>query len=165
MAHSGKDILLDQLAACQDDESWYVPLSVALADLNVTQATWKQPGSTNSIWQIVNHLTFWNKRWLHRFQGTSVPTDRVDNDATFNPEESITEETWRTAIENLNSVLSDWRRALSDCNDSKMDSLVPNYEGDAPWWGLISNLSTHNAYHIGQIVYIRKLQGTWEPRT
>jgi hypothetical protein len=21
----------------------------------------------------------------------------------------------------------------------------------------------HNAYHIGQIVYIRKLQGSWDP--
>jgi uncharacterized damage-inducible protein DinB len=28
---------------------------------------------------------------------------------------------------------------------------------------LISHISTHNAYHTGQIVYVRKLQGSWNP--
>jgi hypothetical protein len=27
----------------------------------------------------------------------------------------------------------------------------------------IANICTHNAYHIGQIVYVRKLQGSWNP--
>lgn len=31
----------------------------------------------------------------------------------------------------------------------------------AKWWGILGNISTHNAYHIGQIVYIRKLQKVW----
>ena len=28
---------------------------------------------------------------------------------------------------------------------------------------LISHISTHNAYHTGQILYVRKLQGSWNP--
>ena len=27
----------------------------------------------------------------------------------------------------------------------------------------IAHIGTHNAYHIGQIVYIRRLQGSWDP--
>ena len=27
----------------------------------------------------------------------------------------------------------------------------------------IAHISAHNAYHVGQIIYIRKLQGTWDP--
>jgi len=27
----------------------------------------------------------------------------------------------------------------------------------------IANMCTHNAYHVGQIVYVRKLQGSWNP--
>jgi len=27
----------------------------------------------------------------------------------------------------------------------------------------IANISTHNAYHTGQIIYVRKLQKTWDP--
>ena len=29
--------------------------------------------------------------------------------------------------------------------------------------GTLANISTHNAYHTGQILYVRKLQGSWNP--
>ena len=28
---------------------------------------------------------------------------------------------------------------------------------------LIAHVGAHNAYHIGQILYVRKLQGVWDP--
>jgi hypothetical protein len=28
---------------------------------------------------------------------------------------------------------------------------------------VIAHISTHNAYHIGQILYVRKLRGAWNP--
>ena len=28
----------------------------------------------------------------------------------------------------------------------------------------LANISTHNAYHTGQILYVRKLQGSWNPQ-
>ncbi len=30
------------------------------------------------------------------------------------------------------------------------------------WASEIAHIGTHNAYHIGQIVYIRRLQGSWD---
>jgi hypothetical protein len=33
-------------------------------------------------------------------------------------------------------------------------------EQNAP---MIARLGTHNAYHIGQIIYVRRLQGSWNP--
>jgi hypothetical protein len=27
----------------------------------------------------------------------------------------------------------------------------------------IAHIGTHNAYHVGQIVLVRKLQGSWDP--
>ena len=30
------------------------------------------------------------------------------------------------------------------------------------WAENIGNISTHNAYHTGQIVSVRKLQGSWK---
>ena len=29
---------------------------------------------------------------------------------------------------------------------------------------LFTHISTHNAYHIGQIIYVRKEQGSWDPK-
>ena len=28
---------------------------------------------------------------------------------------------------------------------------------------LVEHVATHNAYHIGQILYVRKLEGAWNP--
>jgi hypothetical protein len=28
---------------------------------------------------------------------------------------------------------------------------------------LIAHAGAHNAYHIGQILYVRRLQGSWDP--
>jgi uncharacterized damage-inducible protein DinB len=165
MSSIGKAILLDQLGSCQDDESWFVPLSVALDGLTAEQAVWQDSTSSNSIWRIVKHLTFWNERWLQRFKGTLTVIDVVDNDDTFDlSDTNVSSASWEAAVTKLNSVLSEWRRAISECSEDKLETVVPNYDSDAQWWALISNLATHNVYHIGQIVYVRKLQGSWEPR-
>jgi hypothetical protein len=29
---------------------------------------------------------------------------------------------------------------------------------------VLTHISTHNAYHIGQIIYVRKQQGSWDPK-
>ena len=31
------------------------------------------------------------------------------------------------------------------------------------WASTIAHIGAHNAYHIGQMVYIRGLQGSWDP--
>jgi hypothetical protein len=33
----------------------------------------------------------------------------------------------------------------------------------ATWASEIAHIGTHNAYHVGQIVFVRKLQGSWNP--
>jgi hypothetical protein len=30
------------------------------------------------------------------------------------------------------------------------------------WYSTIAHIGAHNAYHIGQIVYVRKEQGSWD---
>ena len=32
----------------------------------------------------------------------------------------------------------------------------------APWFSPLAQQNIHNAYHIGQIVLLRKLQGSWD---
>jgi uncharacterized damage-inducible protein DinB len=115
---------------------------------------------SHSIWQLISHLTFWNEKWLSYFIGkeTFVGIDN-NNDSTFNIKEEINEENWRSAINKLDAVYMEFRKVIADSPESKLDTQVPNYPGECPWWGAISNLCTHNAYHIGQIVFIRKQQG------
>lgn len=46
------------MAACHDEENWFVPMTRALDGLTAEQAAWRDESTNNSIWQNVNHLSF-----------------------------------------------------------------------------------------------------------
>ncbi|MGO0129065.1 DinB family protein, partial [Bacillus cereus] len=47
-------------------------------------------------------------------------------------------------------------------NEEKVESDVVGFPVSAKWWEVLANVTTHNAYHIGQIIYIRKLQKSFD---
>jgi uncharacterized damage-inducible protein DinB len=50
-------------------------------------------------------------------------------------------------------VLADWEKAVESADDAKLAQNA----------SLIAHVGAHNAYHIGQILYVRKQQGVWDP--
>ena len=56
-------------------------------------------------------------------------------------------------MEKLDSILTAIEKAIETADDIKLQS----------WCTTIAHINTHNAYHTGQIIYIRKLQGSWDP--
>ncbi|MDR9744464.1 DinB family protein [Paenibacillus taichungensis] len=151
-----KLVLLDQLAACHHDKSWFVPLDEMLRDVTATQAL-SLNDEGQSIWRLVNHLTFWNETWLDRFiKGEVVMDNSIDNDETFiiNPSQ-VSEEDWQKSIAHVGATFSRWIQAVEESDDAKLGMTIPSYF-NAPWWNVISNLCIHNAYHIGQIMMLRK---------
>ncbi len=161
MTVTKKDVLLDQLAACHNDPSWFPTFLESVKGLTAEQAIWRKDVSSHSIWQLVGHLTYWNEKWLSYFNGKKIFVSIGSNneDTFIIQEEEINEENWKSAVNNLDSAFLKFRQAIEKSPESKLDEYVPGYPGDCPWWGAISNLCTHNAYHIGQIVLLRKQQG------
>ncbi|WP_026677507.1 DinB family protein [Fictibacillus gelatini] len=155
-----KEIFLEQFTVCYNENSWFVALKNALEGLTAEQASWKETDGTNSIREIVNHLVFYHERWLNRFKGIEVPPAEGINDMTF---ENADEECWESTVKRLNANLSEWYKMLEESDESKFGQ--PAYkEADTPWWSVLINLTTHMAYHTGQIIHIRKQQGIWDPK-
>ncbi|WP_434751566.1 DinB family protein [Paenibacillus amylolyticus] len=154
---SYKAILLDQLNACYDDPSWFTPLHDILVDLTVEEAAYVQSEQGHSIWGIVNHLIFWNQKWLERYISEHIEGNySAQNDATFvvDPSE-INDLQWRETLHKLETVFRDWNKALEESDENKLIQPIPSFF-NAPWWRVVSNLCTHNAYHIGQIMLLKK---------
>lgn len=151
-----KSILIDQITACYNDKSWFIPLQEILVDLTVIQVAWENE-SRQSIWKIVNHLIFWNQKWLERFINEEFEIiSFFDNDDTsYIDSKSMNEVGWKETLYRLDLVFVSWRKALEECEETKLITLIPSYF-NAPWWGVVSNLCIHNAYHIGQIMLLKK---------
>jgi uncharacterized damage-inducible protein DinB len=127
-----------------------VPINVAVEGLTPEQAKWRDPQGNHSIGMLVNHLAFWDGRTLQKFKGEKPSAFSGNNDETFNNFDS---KAWAATVNNLNRIMKELEKAVQDADDAKLKASASE----------IAHIGTHNAYHLGQIVYIRKLQGSWDP--
>jgi uncharacterized damage-inducible protein DinB len=156
-----KDALLEQFDSCYDQNGWFVAIKNAIHGITAEEAAWKPDGADNSIWQILSHLNYYNNAYLERFRGVDYEYDKPDNDATFEQAEAPSEAAWRAEVEQFNRIMSQFRDLLSKADDAKLDELAPPAR-EYPWSVIVSNINAHNAHHGGQIVLMRKLQGSWD---
>jgi uncharacterized damage-inducible protein DinB len=152
-----KEVLLDQLLANANDPSWYVSFEESVNNLSEIEAFWKPNEDSHSIAEIVQHLLYWNETWIMRYQNSDVNTvpGVEDNSHSFYLPIG---KTFKELKVQLLQVLLQWQDLLTE---EKLESEVIGFPVRADWWAIIGNVTTHNAYHIGQIVYIRKLQKSW----
>ncbi|MEH7500609.1 DinB family protein [Neobacillus drentensis] len=153
-----KDVLSDQLLANANDPSWYLPFSDSVENLSEEEAFWKPNENCNSIAEIVQHLLYWNETWQTRYQKShvnAVPSIGDNNKSFIIPENK----SFSDLKERLLEVLLQWQELLTE---EKVESEVNGFTVHAKWWEILGNVSTHNAYHIGQIIIIRKLQNSWK---
>jgi uncharacterized damage-inducible protein DinB len=146
-----KSILLEQFQTTHSKQDWFVPASKAVEGLTAEQASWKDGKGNHSIAQLVSHLIFWDQEALARLQGKPVAQFSGKNDETFDI--VVNKETWEQMVKDLDRVLSDWEKAIESADDATIQK----------WASTIAHVSTHNAYHTGQILYVRKLQSSWNP--
>src|ERR1700733_1003164 len=129
-----KEVLLEQLRSTHNKAEWFVPANTAVAGLTPAQASWTDKSGNHSVGQLANHLVYWNRNALMQFKGEKPPKFNGNNDETFN---------------DFDAMMTEWETAVAAADDAKI----------ALWASMIAHVGAHNAYHIGQIVYVRKLEG------
>lgn len=154
---STKDVLLEQFTCCHKKSHWFVSFEKAVAGLTLEQAQWKKSDCENSIWEIISHLVFWNERFLNRFKNIDNPKMEGNNDTTFT---YLKELEWPQVLDQFNIVMKDWLETIEKSDDEKFEQTISE-ESKETWLESLSSITLHNAYHIGQIVTIRKMQGSW----
>lgn len=150
-----KEVLLQAWQIANESESWFAPVRKALENVSAAQAGWKPEGidGFNSIKEITYHLLYYKTRFLSRLKGSEFES-LPDNEATFIA--GISKD-WKEIREELFAVNATIRNLLIYLEDSDFDKSKPKAAIDQQ----VLDLATHDAYHAGQIVLIRKLQGSW----
>jgi uncharacterized damage-inducible protein DinB len=145
-----RGILLEQFHSTHDKEEWFAPAKVAVAGLTADQANWTPGKGQHSVGQLAYHLWYWNARALQRFKGEKLLDYSGNNDETF---DKFDPAQWEDLQKKLDQVMTDWETAFETADDQKLAANA----------SLIEHEATHNAYHLGQILYVRKLEGAWDP--
>jgi uncharacterized damage-inducible protein DinB len=145
-----KSALVEQLKSTHNTTDWFVPVNVALDGLTAEQAMWNDGSGNHSAGQLAYHLLFWNERQLKRFRGEKIEPFSGDNNETF---DKFDQKQWSEIVKRIDQVMTDLEKIVENASDEQLKE----------WTQIIANISTHNAYHTGQIIFVRKLQGSWDP--
>jgi hypothetical protein len=143
-----KSVLLEQLKSTHNVKNWFVPVNIAVEGLTPEQAAWKDKGG-HSVGQLTYHLLFWNERQLKDFNGEKKEAFNGNNEETF---DKFDQKQWTDIATRLDKVLTDIEKWIETASDDQLGKHSST----------IANISAHNAYHTGQIISVRKAQGSWD---
>jgi len=146
-----RDLLLAELRSTHTTAEWFVPANTAVKGLTAEQASWTDGKGNHSVGQLTYHLVFWNKQNFARLKGEKPENFSGNNDETFNKFDT---KTWNDTVQQLDQVLTELEKWVETADEAKLKNVAQTF----------THISTHNAYHIGQIIYVRKEQGSWDPK-
>ncbi|MGY4795371.1 DinB family protein [Lysinibacillus fusiformis] len=155
---SKKELLQNGVNQVFYEEEWYPPLSEALKNLTAAQACWQPEGNAaNTIWENVNHLLIFKERLVSRLHKDDTFVAPQNNDETFVQGGAHDEDAWQETVTRTLQVHDALQSSLASLQEEALDQPSPAL----PVWQQYLNILLHDAYHTGQIVQLRKLQGSW----
>jgi uncharacterized damage-inducible protein DinB len=146
-----REVLLVELKSTHGAEEWFVPANIAVKGLTAEQASWTDGKGNHSVGQLAFHLVFWNRRNLQALKGEKPEKFSGNNDETF---DKFDTKSWNETVQQLDQVMSELEKWAETADEAKLKENAQ----------VFTHISTHNAYHIGQIIYVRKEQGSWDPK-
>jgi hypothetical protein len=145
-----RSLLLHELRTTHNEADWFVPVNTAVEGLTAEQANWQPTQGGHSAGQLAYHILFWNRRNLQDLRGEPQDKFSGNNDETF---DKFDAKQWNDIVKQLDQVMKDLENLVETADEAKLAKIAPT----------IANISAHNAYHTGQIIYVRKMQGSWNP--
>lgn len=155
---NAKALLLEQLDYTFEKEGWYPPLGMAVAGLTAEQAAWKPSSGRHSIWQIVRHVLHWKRGVLSAW--AEDPREYQWMNETDWPEVAGDQSAWDRDVKELEDLFREFRGRLAATEDKDLDKLYAWYRNVPPraLAQRLLHVFTHDAYHAGQIQYVRAMQ-------
>lgn len=129
---------------------WQASLLKQIEGLNMQQALYKPSPERHGIWQIVRHIAYW-KYWALTYLNENKKLNAKEDNWAPMPEVQK-EDTWQEEIANLKKLNDDCISSAEKLGDEIFSS------GDERIV-FFRQLLYHDAYHTGQIGFLRAMQG------
>lgn len=133
----------------------------ALEGLSPADAERRIPGANHSVAEVVAHMTFWVDWFVRRCEGDAVPAP--EHAAEGWP--AVPRGSWPQIRQHFFEAL-ERAVALSD-RARRDDPITPPLEfppiADYRIRQAIIHVSNHTAHHLGQVIVLRQLLGSWPP--
>ncbi|MCM3611766.1 DinB family protein [Planococcus sp. MERTA32b] len=124
---------------------------------------WQQAGEKSgdfphSIWELLFHMNYWQDFMLDLLNGHTPKSQNPDEESWPPAPSPESEDEWDSAIAYF---LKGLEEAEQESTKDLLEKVVAGREdtrGDC-----LQTIVLHNTYHAGQVVFARKIMGTWPP--
>jgi uncharacterized damage-inducible protein DinB len=141
--------LASQLRRSYEGPAWHGPcLGELLAGVTSEQAAAKPVSGAHSIWELVLHVTAWERQALAALEGRKYETLAGDKD--WPPVSG----TWQAALDDLESASRALVTAIRAMPEEKLNEFVESTEYN--FYFLLHGVVQHNLYHGGQIALLKR---------
>ena len=133
-------------------EAWHGPsVFEALEGVSAAAAARHPVAGAHSIWELVRHLTSWERIVRSRVEGNPIDaTADLDWPAVPAP----TAKAWREARAALEAESDALRKSIGRLTDRKLQTKRPGTSGT--YYELVHGQIQHALYHAGQMVLLAK---------
>lgn len=157
------DPLRSQVARFLDWQEAHVGFDKVVAGIPADKRGARPPGFEHSPWQLLEHLRLAQKDILrfcvdkHYAHDMKFPDDYWPKDPA-----PPNDRAWTASIADFKADLEKMRDLTRDASVD-LYALVPTGKKQQTYLRATLLVADHNAYHIGQLVLVRRALGIWPP--
>ena len=126
------------------------------AGLGLKAAGARPEGAPHSIYQLLNHISYWQDWVLKWLDGEDPPAPKHASGGWPGEPVPVNAREWLRAVRTFQTGL-----AKLDRQTRGSELLV--VRGKYTRMGMLLAIASHNSYHAGQVVALRQRLGAWPP--
>ncbi len=150
-AMKSTEILAKELQALQQGKSWLGYNALEILDgIDYQKAQFAAFPGGNSIWQIVNHISHWREVVIEQLEkGEWLGKEVTGMDAPDKP----TEAGWSQTLERFQQAFEKLRETMLSIPEEKLVQKIGKVKPGQLMFGIIQ----HDAFHLGQIMLLKRM--------
>ena len=155
------DAIRDHLVRALDWEEAHVGFDAAVDGIPADQRGARATGFEHSLWQLVEHIRIAQEDILDFCVNANYTHDQKWPDDYWPAEAApASDQAWHDSLAAYNRSLAALKQLARDVDD--LTAPVPTGKATHTYLREILLVIDHNAYHVGQVVDVRRALGIWK---
>ena len=153
-------ILIDTIVDLLQKGNAHASFDDAVANMPLDQLTVTPPGLPYNVWQLTEHIRIAQWDIVEFCNNPSHASPKWPDEYWVDGSQPVSEEGWQAS---LAQIRKDRERFIALVKDPETDLFTRLPQGDGQT--ILKEallIADHNAYHVGEIIIVRRLLGNWK---
>jgi uncharacterized damage-inducible protein DinB len=147
--------IVEELRCAFDGEAWHGPALMEILDgVDAKTAAARPIATAHSIWELVIHITGWERVVTRRLHGEKLS---LSDDENFGHITDFNPAAWQRAVAHLRSTHTELLKVVASLPEERLKEQVPGKPYDIAF--MLHGATQHTAYHGGQIALLKRARG------